>query len=108
MNKGEFDQEFMEKYLLDKLSPSEKQYYEEQLSGDPLLRSELDFQKEVFQIIQLIRKSELKERLNRIEIWIEEDDPLVVYFIDKQKLSWSSVLYIDDQDSIFVSHPVNR
>jgi hypothetical protein len=68
MNKGEFDQEFMEKYLLDKLSPSEKQYYEEQLSGDPLLRSELDFQKEVFQIIQLIRKSELKERLNRIEI----------------------------------------
>lgn len=60
--------EKIEAYLLDKLSSEDKAGFEALIDTDPILKSELQFQKEIIEAIRERRKNELKKRLDNITV----------------------------------------
>lgn len=68
MNVNGFDMEMMEAYLLNRLPKNEQLAFENRLRQDPLLQSEVNFQKEVLSSVQNFRKAQLKSRLDKIEV----------------------------------------
>lgn len=60
--------EFFDRYLKGKLSESEKEAFEEKVRQDPLLTSEIRFQKELFSALGETRKAALKTRLDQIPV----------------------------------------
>ncbi len=63
-----FDPEQIESYLLNQFRPEEKASFEQLIQQDPILESELQFQKEIIEAIRHRRKSELKARLDNIQV----------------------------------------
>ncbi len=55
-------------YLLDKLSESEKNLFEQLLDKDPILKQDCQLQKEIVEGIHQFRKDQLKARFNRIDV----------------------------------------
>lgn len=68
MNNGLNYSERLEAYLRNELSESEKAEFEEMVQQDPLLQNELLLQQDIIASICDYRKSELKQRLNRIDV----------------------------------------
>jgi hypothetical protein len=68
MNKEFDNSEKIEAYLRNDLSPIEKAEFEERIARDPLLQNELTLQQDIIASLQDFRKSELKARLNRIDL----------------------------------------
>lgn len=68
MNNGLNYSERLEAYLRNELSESEKAEFEEMVQQDPLLQNELQLQQDIIASICDYRKSELKQRLNRIDV----------------------------------------
>jgi hypothetical protein len=68
MNKGLNYSEKLEAYIRNELTANEKLELEEQLRQDPLLQNELILQKDIISSICDYRKSELKRRLNKIDV----------------------------------------
>lgn len=60
--------ELIESYLENKMNEVELAEFENQLMHDPLLKSELDFQKDIINSIKNYRKAEIKARLNHIKV----------------------------------------
>lgn len=60
--------EFFDRYLKGKLSESEQEVFEEKVRQDPLLSSEIKFQKEVFSALGEARKAALKTRLDQVPV----------------------------------------
>lgn len=58
----------LDAYLKGNLSKEETQYFEEILEQDPLLKSEASLQKNIYEAICEVRKNELKDRLNKLNI----------------------------------------
>ncbi|MDN5199990.1 hypothetical protein QQ008_01425 [Fulvivirgaceae bacterium BMA10] len=65
-NKNYF--EFIESYLDDDMSQTEKFEFENALQKDPLLKNEFEFQQDIIQSIKDYRVAELKSRLDAIEV----------------------------------------
>jgi gas vesicle protein len=68
MHKGQDYSEKLEAYLRNELSESERAEFEQLLQQDPLLQNELTLQQDIIASICTYRKSELKQRLNRIDV----------------------------------------
>jgi hypothetical protein len=62
-----FQSEQLEAYLRNELSAEETRQLEDMLQRDPLLQNELNLQKDIVQVIQEQRHSQLKARLNHID-----------------------------------------
>lgn len=60
--------EAIESYLTGKLSGSERSMFEAAMNKDPLLKNEVALQKDVIQALSDFRKSELKSRLDKIDV----------------------------------------
>ncbi len=60
--------EFLDRYLKNKLSEAERMAFEEKARQDPLLGSELNFQKDIYKALGEARKNALKSRLNQIPV----------------------------------------
>ena len=60
--------EFFDKYLKDKLSENERIAFEEKVNQDPLLRSELKMQSDIYVALGETRKAALKSRLDQIPV----------------------------------------
>ena len=58
----------IEAYLLNKLDIEDKIAFRQVIEKDPILKSELQFQGQIIEAIQMSRKTELKARLNAIQI----------------------------------------
>src|SRR4051812_15209527 len=58
----------IEAYLRNELSPVEKAAFEKRIAQDPLLKNELELQKDIITTLQDHRKAELKHRLNQIDV----------------------------------------
>jgi hypothetical protein len=58
----------IELYLSDRLEAGEREQFEAQLEADPQLRAEVSFQSDVIRGLQAYRKTELKARLNAIDV----------------------------------------
>lgn len=63
-----YTQETIEKYLTGKLASSDMKSFEEGLTKDPLLKNEISLQKDIIEAIKDYRKTELKQRLNSVDI----------------------------------------
>lgn len=61
-------EEFVEAYLENKLSISEKTLFESEMAKDPLLQNEVSLQKDIINSLKEHRKAQLKQRLNNIEV----------------------------------------
>jgi hypothetical protein len=70
-----FPQEQIEAYLRNELGEAEKQEFEQLLRRDPLLQNEFLLQKDVISSLQVYRKNQLKDRLNRIDVKGPGSDP---------------------------------
>lgn len=68
MKGNAFDIETIEAYILNNLDTADAASFREALSKDPLLQQEYNVQKETIQSLQDYRKTELKARLNKIEV----------------------------------------
>ena len=66
--KKDFALDKIEAYLKNELSENERAAFDAFLEKDPILKSELQFQKETVDAIRHHRKMELKQRLNNIQI----------------------------------------
>lgn len=60
--------EQIEAYILNKMDSGQKAAFEQLLAQDPLVNQEFEIQKDIIKTIQDTRKSELKARLNKIEV----------------------------------------
>jgi hypothetical protein len=60
--------ETIENYIRGEMSGDQKLQFENQLNQDPLLKEELVFQQDLIQSIQDVRKTELKSRLDGVQI----------------------------------------
>lgn len=60
--------ELIDDYLSNRLSGAEKEAFEKQLSNDPALKSDLDFQKQVIEGIRTARATELKAMLSKVPV----------------------------------------
>ena len=60
--------EQVDRYLKGNLSETERAAFETKMQKDPLLQSEIKFQKEVFQAIGETRKTNIKARLDRLSV----------------------------------------
>ena len=58
----------VENYLSGGMSKSEIDIFENQLSSDPLLQSELNHQSEIIEGLEGFRRAELKARLSNINL----------------------------------------
>ncbi|HEY8401427.1 MAG TPA: hypothetical protein VIK89_09205 [Cytophagaceae bacterium] len=67
------NQDYIEAYITDKLSASEKALFEAELSKDPLLQNEVALQKEIVDCLSNYRKAELKNRLNNIDVGLNSN-----------------------------------
>lgn len=68
MNKNFYTPENIEAYLENRLSPGEKSLFESEIAKDPLLKNELNLQQDIIQSLKSYRKTQLKNRLNNIEV----------------------------------------
>jgi hypothetical protein len=68
MNKGLNYSEKLESYIRNELTENEKLELEEQLRQDPLLQNELILQRDIISSLCDYRKTELKQRLNKIDV----------------------------------------
>jgi hypothetical protein len=68
MNKPFYNQENIESYLANKMSAGDKARFENELAKDPLLKNEINLQKDIVESLKGFRKAELKARLNNIEV----------------------------------------
>jgi hypothetical protein len=71
MEKHFYNPENIEAYLDNKLSASERSFFENELSKDPLLQNEINLQKDIIETLKTHRKAELKNRLNNIEVGMD-------------------------------------
>ena len=60
--------EMTDRYLKGKLSESERVAFEEKIQQDPLLASEINLQRDIYQALGETRKMALKNRLNQVPI----------------------------------------
>lgn len=68
MNYNSNYEELVSKYLEGDMTDVEKQDFEHQLAKDDALKEEYQFQKDIIQEVQSIRKAELISRLNNIQV----------------------------------------
>lgn len=68
MNKSFYNQESIDAYLTNKMSGEDKNLFENGLAKDPLIQNEINLQKDIIESLKQVRKAELKNRLNNIEI----------------------------------------
>ncbi|MBC7923295.1 MAG: hypothetical protein H7Z75_19635 [Ferruginibacter sp.] len=64
----EFDKSAIEAYLRNELSPTDQMAFEQRVAQDPLLQNEVTLQGEIIAALQQHRRTELKERLNQIDV----------------------------------------
>ncbi|MCS6824768.1 MAG: hypothetical protein NZ529_10765 [Cytophagaceae bacterium] len=64
----EHNYELIDQYLSGNMSVSEAREFEWQISQDPLLKNEVDFQRDIINSIREYRKAQLKSRLNNIKV----------------------------------------
>lgn len=60
--------EKLDDYLSNSLSEAEKQTFEQILQKDPVLRQDLEIQRETVEQLQILRKAQIKARLNNINV----------------------------------------
>ena len=60
--------EIIDKYLAGKMSKNEQLEFEIQLQNDPLLNNEFEFQKDIVESIRNFRRTEIKARLDNINV----------------------------------------
>ena len=60
--------ELIDDYLANRLNEQDKNAFDQQLEGDPTLREEVDFQRQVVQGVHQARTAELKTMLNNVPI----------------------------------------
>lgn len=60
--------ELIDDYLSNRLTEAEKEAFEKQLSNDPSLKSDLDFQKRIVEGIRTARVAELKSMLSKVPV----------------------------------------
>jgi hypothetical protein len=60
--------ELIDDYLSNRLTGAEKEAFEKQLSNDPSLKSDLDFQKRIVEGIRAARAAELKNMLGKVPV----------------------------------------
>ena len=60
--------ELIDDYLANRLTEKEKNAFEQQLDGDPALKSEVEFQQQVVKGVQQARIAELKTMMNSIPV----------------------------------------
>lgn len=70
-----FPQEQIEAYLRNELAEAERREFEQLLRRDPLLQNEFLLQKDVISSLQVYRKNQIKDRLNRIDVKGPGSDP---------------------------------
>jgi hypothetical protein len=68
MNKNFYTPENIEAYIQNRLSPGERSHFESEISKDPLLKNELNLQQDIIESLKSYRKTQLKSRLNNIEV----------------------------------------
>lgn len=68
MDRKMINAELLDQYLKGKLSESERRMLEEKASYDPLLQSEIKFQKDVYAALTAERKRILKSRLDQVPV----------------------------------------
>ncbi|MBX9852218.1 MAG: hypothetical protein K2X86_10740 [Cytophagaceae bacterium] len=68
MDKNFYNPENIEAYLENKLSASQQAYFEGEIAKDPLLQNELHLQRDIIDSLKEYRKTQLKNRLNGIEV----------------------------------------
>lgn len=66
--KDHFDTDYLESYILDKLPEKDKIALEQLIEQDPILKSELQIQKEIIDAIRAQRRIQLKQRLSGIPV----------------------------------------
>jgi hypothetical protein len=60
--------ELIDDYLTNKLSDSQRQSFEQQVSADPSLKADVEFQRQVIESVKNARAAELKSMLNNVPI----------------------------------------
>lgn len=68
MDKNFYTPDKIEAFIENRLSANEKALFEAEISKDPLLKNELNLQKDIIDSLKSYRKLELKNRLNNIEV----------------------------------------
>lgn len=63
-----FNVEHIDRFLLDQMGSEERQQLLNEAQSDPLLQQELDVQVDIHKAISIARESQLKARLNRIDV----------------------------------------
>ncbi len=63
-----FNEENIEAYLTSKLTATDTLAMEEGIKNDPLLKNEVEFQKDILESLKNSRKMQLKSRLNNIDV----------------------------------------
>lgn len=68
MDKNFYTPDNIEAFIENRLNANEKALFEAEISKDPLLKNELNLQKDIIDSLKSYRKLELKNRLNNIEV----------------------------------------
>ncbi|MFN3403169.1 MAG: hypothetical protein ACK40G_03680 [Cytophagaceae bacterium] len=68
MTNNFYNQDNIDSFLSGKLKGEEKAFFEEAMSKDPLIKNEIQLQKDIIDGLKNARKAELKARLNNIEV----------------------------------------
>jgi hypothetical protein len=110
MNKPFYNPENIESYIANKMSASDKAFFESELAKDPLLSNEISLQKDIAESLKAYRKAELKGRLNNIEVSIGSSYTgvkVAASVILASLISFGSYYYFSKNDSVADKLEVN-